>query len=199
MESNEIKTKKKKNRKCIAGTNVPVSTVAVTSVVLAILIAFLAFALVVFSAKPYDVKDGQVDVYKVSSTIYSHAIVAAMPDTISGYDNGEEIKFYIEVNDDYNSKTDDPIEQYRVYYYNKDGKKLVASNGIYRGNTETMYPLIGFFIAGMNSLKTLQKIIIAVFVVIIVVSVGLLGYLIYLIVKVKKDKNYHKKLKGNNQ
>ena len=197
MKSKETNVKNDKKRKYIAGTNVPVSRVAVTSVVLAILIALLAFALAVFSAKPYEVKDGQVDVYKVTSTIYSHAIVAAMPDTITGYDNGEEVKFYIEVNDDYNSKTDDPIEQYRVYYYNKDGKKLIASNGIYRGNTETMYPLLGFFIAGMNSLKVLQKVIIAVFVVLIVVSVALIGYLIYLLISVKKDKNYHNKLKGN--
>lgn len=193
----KTQTNEKKNKKYIAGTNVPVSRVVVTSVVLALLLGLLAFAIVVFSAKPYDVKDGQVDVYKVTSTIYSHAIVAAMPETISGYDNGEEVKFYIEVNDKFNSKTDDPIEQYRVYYYNKDGKKLIASNGIYRGNTETMYPLIGFFIAGMNSLKVLQKIIIAVFVVLIVVSVALLGYLIYLIIKVKKDKDYHKKLNPN--
>lgn len=200
MKSKETNTQntQKKDKKYIAGTNVPVSRVAVTTVVLAILIALLAFAVAVFSAKPYEVKDGQVDVYKVTSTIYSRAIVAAMPKTISGYDNGEEVKFYIEVNDDYNSKTDDPIEQYRVYYYNKDGKKLVASNGIYRGNTETMYPLIGFFIAGMNSLKVLQKVIIAVFVVLIVICVALAGYFIYLIVSVKKDKDYHKKLNTNN-
>ena len=45
-------TKEKKNRKCIAGTNVPVSRVAVTSVVLALLLGLLAFAIAVFSAKP---------------------------------------------------------------------------------------------------------------------------------------------------
>lgn len=187
--------KNKEKTKYIQGTNVTKKSVIITSILLAVLIPVTSFALAVFSAKPYEVKEGKVDVYKVTSKIYSYAIVAAMPKTISGYDNGEEIKFYIEVNDDYNRKYDDPIEQFNAYYYDKEGKKLVATNGIYRGNTETMYPLIGFFIAGMNSLKVLQKIIIAVFVVLILSVIGLAIYLTVLLIRAKKDKDYSKSLK----
>ena len=59
-----------------------------------------------------------------------------------------------------------------------------------------MYPLVGFFIAGMNSLKVLRNVIVAVFVVLILASLGLAGYLIYLLVSVKKDKAYSSKILG---
>lgn len=186
----------KNTNKYISGTNVKKKTVIIASVVLAVLLAITAFAIAIFSAKPYDVKDGQVDVYKVTSKIYSEAIVAVMPKTITGTDNGKKVDFYIEVNDDYDRKTDDPIEQFQVYYFDNNDKKQICANGIYRGNVETMYPLVGFFIAGMNSLKVLRNVIVAVFVVLILASLGLAGYLIYLLVSVKKDKAYSSKILG---
>lgn len=195
----------KKQKKTFAGSTIPVINVVVATVVLVALLITSIFGVVVFSAKPYDQKDGQVNVYKLQSKLYTKAIVAAMSDSIEGNDNGRKIKFYIEVNDDYNMETDDPVNQYRVYYM-KDGKKLVCHDGIYKGSTEDMYPLIGFFIDGMNNLKTLKKIITAVLVVVIASMVALAGYLIYVLWAVKADRKYSpsyqsmkkaKKLKNN--
>lgn len=195
----------KKQKKTFAGSTIPVINVVVATVVLVALLITSIFGVVVFSAKPYDQKDGQVNVYKLQSKLYTKAIVAAMSDSIEGNDNGRKIKFYIEVNDDYNMETDDPVNQYRVYYM-KDGKKLVCHDGIYEGSTEDMYPLIGFFIDGMNNLKTLKKIITAVLVVVIASMVALAGYLIYVLWAVKADRKYSpsyqsmkkaKKLKNN--
>lgn len=180
----------KKQKKTFAGSKVPVINVIVASVVLVALLIVSIFGAVVFSAKPYDQKDGQVNVYKLQSKLYTKAIVAAMSDSIEGNDNGRKVKFYIEVNDKYDSEKDEPINQYRVYYYDLNNKKQECVDGIYRGTTEDMYPLVGFFIDGMQNLKTLKKIITAVLVLVIISIVALAGYLIYLLWAVKTDRKY---------
>ena len=68
-ENKEVKQKKAKN--VIPGTNVSKVGVIVTSVILAVLIAIPAFFVVVFSAQPYELKDGKLDVYKLTSSIYT--------------------------------------------------------------------------------------------------------------------------------
>lgn len=180
----------KKQKKTFAGSKVPVINIIVVAVLLVALLAASIFGVVVFSAKPYDQKDGKVNVYKLQSTLYTKAIVAAMSDSIEGNDNGRKVKFYIEVNDDYDSKKDEPINQYRVYYKDLEGKKQVCVDGIYHGTTEDMYPLIGFFIDGMQNLKTLKKVITAVLVLVIISMVALAGYLIYLLWAIKTDRKY---------
>ena len=129
-ENKEVKQKKAKN--VIPGTNVSKVGVIVTSVILAVLIAISAFFVVVFSAQPYELKDGQLDVYKLTSSIYTKMIVAAMPDSIHDDDTG--IDFYVEVNDDYDYHYDEPIEQYSVYYYNDNNEKTYLYDGVYEDN-----------------------------------------------------------------
>ena len=145
-----MENKEKKQHKLIPGSKVRVSTVAIISVVLAVLLAISSFGLAVFSADVFEEKEGYTNVFKWQSKIYTKAVVAVMPKKITGNDAGRLIDFYIEENEDFDINKDEPIQQFRVYYY-KDGKKLVAKNGVYVGEINTMYPLVGFFIQGKES------------------------------------------------
>lgn len=176
-------------KKYISGSKVKVSTVVIVSVVLAVLLALSSFGFVVFSSQPFEMKDGKVNVYELKSRLYTKAVVKALPKKITGNDGGKKIDFYIEENDDYDPKTDQPIEQFRVYYY-KDGKKLVAHEGMYKGNYETMYPLVGFFIKGMDSLKVLKGVFLTLIIVVCAAVLALLIWLIVLLVRIKQDRQY---------
>lgn len=176
-------------KKYISGSKVKVSTVVIVSVVLAVLLALSSFGFVVFSSQPFEMKDGKVNVYELKSRLYTKAVVKALPKKITGNDGGKKIDFYIEENDDYDPKTDQPIEQFRVYYY-KDGKKLVAHDGMYKGNYETMYPLVGFFIKGMDSLKVLKGVFLTLIIVVCAAVLALLIWLIVLLVRIKQDRQY---------
>lgn len=176
-------------KKFISGSKVKVSTVVIVSVVLAVLLALSSFGFVVFSSQPFEMKDGKVNVYELKSKLYTKAVVKALPKKITGNDGGKKIDFYIEENDDYDPKTDQPIEQFRVYYY-KDGKKLVAHDGMYKGNYETMYPLVGFFIKGMDSLKVLKGVFLTLIIVVCAAVLALLIWLIVLLVRIKQDRQY---------
>ncbi|WP_455484874.1 hypothetical protein [Eubacterium sp.] len=176
-------------KKYISGSKVKISTVVIVSVVLAVLLALSSFGFVVFSSQPFEMKDGKVNVYELKSKLYTKAVVKALPKKITGNDGGKKIDFYIEENDDYDSKTDQPIEQFRVYYY-KDGKKLVAHDGMYKGNYETMYPLVGFFIKGMDSLKVLKGVFLTLIIVVCAAVLALLIWLIVLLVRIKQDRQY---------
>lgn len=176
-------------KKFISGSKAKVSTVVIVSVVLAVLLALSSFGFVVFSSQPFEMKDGKVNVYELKSKLYTKAVVKALPKKITGNDGGKKIDFYIEENDDYDSKTDQPIEQFRVYYY-KDGKKLVAHDGMYKGNYETMYPLVGFFIKGMDSLKVLKGVFLTLIIVVCAAVLALLIWLIVLLVRIKQDRQY---------
>lgn len=176
-------------KKYISGSKVKVSTVVIVSVVLAVLLALSSFGFVVFSSQPFEMKDGKVNVYELKSKLYTKAVVKALPKKITGNDGGKKIDFYIEENDDYDSKTDQPIEQFRVYYY-KDGKKLIAHEGMYKGNYETMYPLVGFFIKGMDNLKVLKGVFLTLIIVVCAAVLALLIWLIVLLVRIKQDRQY---------
>lgn len=176
-------------KKFISGSKVKVSTVVIVSVVLAVLLALSSFGFVVFSSQPFEMKDGKVNVYQLKSKLYTKAVVKALPKKITGNDGGKKIDFYIEENDDYDPKTDQPIEQFRVYYY-KDGEKLIAHEGMYKGNYETMYPLVGFFIKGMDSLKVLKGVFLTLIIVVCAAVLALLIWLIVLLVRIKQDRQY---------
>lgn len=176
-------------KKFISGSKVKVSTVVIVSVVLVVLLALSSFGFVVFSSQPFEMKDGKVNVYQLKSKLYTKAVVKALPKKITGNDGGKKIDFYIEENDDYDPKTDQPIEQFRVYYY-KDGEKLIAHEGMYKGNYETMYPLVGFFIKGMDSLKVLKGVFLTLIIVVCAAVLALLIWLIVLLVRIKQDRQY---------
>lgn len=176
-------------KKFISGSKVKVSTVVIVSVVLAVLLALSSFGFAVFSSQPFEMKDGKVNVYEIKSKLYTKAIIKALPKKITGNDGGKKIDFYIEENDNYDSKTDQPIEQFRVYYF-KDGKKLVAHEGMYKGNYETMYPLVGFFIKGMDNLKALKGVFLTLIIVVCGAVLALLIWLIVLLVRIKQDRQY---------
>lgn len=177
------------NKKYISGSKVKVSTVVIVSVVLAVLLALSSFGFAVFSSQPFEMKDGKVNVYEIKSKLYTKAIIKALPKKITGNDGGKKIDFYIEENDNYDSKTDQPIEQFRVYYF-KDGKKLVAHEGMYKGNYETMYPLVGFFIKGMDNLKALKGVFLTLIIVVCGAVLALIIWLIVLLVRIKQDRQY---------
>lgn len=181
--------KEKKQGKLIPGSKVRVSTVAIISVALAILLAISSFGVVVFSAKPFEEKEGQVNVYELKSKLYTKAVIRALPEKITGNDGGKLIDFYIEENDEYDPSKNEPVEQYRVYYY-LDGKKVIAHGGVYKGNYSTMYPLIGFFIKGMDNLKVLKKVFISLVVITCIAVLALLIWLIALLVRIKQERKY---------
>lgn len=176
-------------KKYISGSKVKVSTVVIVSVVLAVLLALSSFGFAVFSSQPFELKDGKANVYEIKSKLYTKAIIKALPKKITGNDGGKKIDFYIEENDNYDSKTDQPIEQFRVYYY-KDGKKLVAHEGMYKGDYETMYPLIGFFIKGKDNLKALKGVFLTLIIVVCGAVLALIIWLIVLLVRIKQDRQY---------
>ena len=189
---NEAKQKNEKN--FIPGTKVSKVGVIITSVILAVLIALSTFFVVVFSAQPYELKDGQLDVYKLTSTIYTKMIVAAMPETIHDEDTG--IDFYIEVNDNYDYHYNQPIEQYSVYYYDKDENKIYLDAGVYEDNNyninnrNSKNALMGFFISGMDSIKKIKIVVTVILVLLVIAILALLTYLITMIIRVKRDREY---------
>ena len=184
-----MENKEKKQHKLIPGSKVRVSTVAIISVVLAVLLAISSFGLAVFSADVFEEKEGYTNVFKWQSKIYTKAVVAVMPEKITGNDAGRLIDFYIEENEDFDINKDEPIQQFRVYYY-KDGKKLVAKNGVYVGEINTMYPLVGFFIQGKDNLKALKGVCITLVAVVFLAILALIIWLIYLVVSIKQSRKY---------
>lgn len=184
-----MENKEKKQHKLIPGSKVRVSTVAIISVVLAVLLAISSFGLAVFSADVFEEKEGYTNVFKWQSKIYTKAVVAVMPKKITGNDAGRLIDFYIEENEDFDINKDEPIQQFRVYYY-KDGKKLVAKNGVYVGEINTMYPLVGFFIQGQDNLKALKGVCITLVAVVFLAILALIIWLIYLVVSIKQSRKY---------
>lgn len=189
MDKQNKQNNQNKQTKYIAGSKVRVSTVAIVSVILAVLLALSSFGLAVFSATPFQLKDGKVDVYELKSKLYTEAIVNALPKKITGDDGGKKIDFYLEVNDNYDPSEDAPVEQYRVYYY-LNGKKVIATNGVYKGNYETMYPLIGFFWQGMDNLKVLKKVFTALIVLVCCAVLAFLIWLIVLLVRIKEERQF---------
>ena len=184
-----MENKENKQHKLIPGSKVRVSTVAIISVVLAVLLAISSFGLAVFSADVFEEKEGYTNVFKWQSKIYTKAVVAVMPKKITGNDAGRLIDFYIEENEDFDINKDEPIQQFRVYYY-KDGKKLVAKNGVYVGEINTMYPLVGFFIQGKDNLKALKGVCITLVAVVFLAILALIIWLIYLVVSIKQSRKY---------
>ena len=184
-----MENKEKKQHKLIPGSKVRVSTVAIISVVLAVLLAISSFGLAVFNADVFEEKEGYTNVFKWQSKIYTKAVVAVMPKKITGNDAGRLIDFYIEENEDFDINKDEPIQQFRVYYY-KDGKKLVAKNGVYVGEINTMYPLVGFFIQGKDNLKALKGVCITLVAVVFLAILALIIWLIYLVVSIKQSRKY---------
>lgn len=184
-----MENKEKKQHKLIPGSKVRVSTVAIISVVLAVLLAISSFGVAVFSADVFEEKEGYTNVFKWQSKLYTKAVVAVMPKKITGNDAGRMIDFYIEENEDFDINKDEPVQQFRVYYY-KDGEKLVAKNGVYVGQVNTMYPLVGFFIQGKDNLKALKGVCITLVAVVFLAILALIIWLIYLVVSIKQSRKY---------
>lgn len=184
-----MENKEKKQHKLIPGSKVRVSTVAIISVVLAVLLAISSFGLAVFSADVFEEKEGYTNAFKWQSKLYTKAVVAVMPKKITGNDAGRMIDFYIEENEDFDINKDEPVQQFRVYYY-KDGEKLIAKNGVYVGQVNTMYPLVGFFIQGKDNLKALKGVCITLVAVVFLAILALIIWLIYLVVSIKQSRKY---------
>ena len=61
---------------------------------------------------------------------------------------------------------------------------------MYKGNYETMYPLVGFFIKGMNNLKVLKGVFLTLIIVVCAAVLAFLIWLIVLLVRIKQDRQY---------
>lgn len=126
---------------------------------------------------------------KVSSKL----IIACMPKSITGYDNGTKIDFYVEYNKDYNDETDDPIRAFNTYYFDKDGKRHDLPGGRYQSPTQDMQVVVGFFYKAQENIKILKNVI---YVIIALVCLAVGVFLIYLWYKSwckrqEKKKNFY--------
>ncbi len=113
------------------------------------------------------------------NAVASQVMYMFMPKSYTDHDNGNEIVFYIEKNKDYNPDKDVPLEAYKVYYYDKDGKRVDTYQGHYKTATKTIYAEIAFLLMArrnINTFKNYAKIVFAVLGVVLVVGLIILWY-----------------------
>lgn len=124
---------------------------------------------------------------------YSKLIISCMPKSISGMDNGTKIDFYREYNKEYNPKTDEPITAYKIYYYDKNGKRVDLVNGQYKSETQEMQVLLGFFYEAQENIQILKNVtyvLIALFVLAMFALFIFLWYKSWVRRQNKKRKSY---------
>ena len=67
---------------------------------------------------------------------------------------------------------------------------LRIMSGVYKADYETMYPLIGFFIKGMNNLKVLKGVFLTIVIVACAAILALIIWLIVLLTRIKEDRKF---------
>ncbi len=164
---------KKKIRACIAG-------------IIACVLIIVLFCFGVAITATSNTKLGNDD---LRSKIYTKVIIAALPHSITGSDNGKEVTFYMDYNKDYDSEKDEPLKQYLPYYFEGD-KRIDLPDGVYVSPTtgKEMQVTIGFFLRGANKLKVLSSVFKVLIAILIVGSIALIIFLSYLIWCYKQDK-----------
>lgn len=113
------------------------------------------------------------------NAVASQVMYMFMPKSYTDHDNGNEIVFYIEKNKDYNPDKDVPLEAYKVYYFDKDGKRVDTYQGHYKTSTKTIYAEIAFLLLArqnINTFKNYAKIVLAVLAVLLAVGAIILWY-----------------------
>lgn len=153
--------------------------VITVGVIIALIIAILTGGLVALNSN--------------QSKVYSKLVIAMMPKTITGNDNGKKIDFYIEYNKDYNPETDEPLKAYNTYYYDANGKKKILPNGFYESPTAEMQVLIGFFYKAQEKMNSIKNVI---YVTMALLALAICALIIYLWYKSwckrqEKKKNFY--------
>lgn len=100
--------------------------------------------------------------------------------------------FYCEKNKDYNPKEDMPIDAFKYYYLDEDGKRIDLSEGMYfpasyysdekDAKKDVVYVCIGFYQTALENLQTVKKvmkIVVAVFSCLMVVAFIYVWYRIW--------------------
>lgn len=167
---------KNKIRACIAGL-----------VACSLVIVLLAFGLAVSNTS-----NTKLNTNSVQAKVYSKVIVALLPKSITGNDNGKDVTFYMDLNKDFDAEKDEPIEQYVPYYMDDEGKRIDLPTGIYTSPTtgEKMQVTVGFFLKGSNKLKVAAatlKVFMTIFVLGLIATIILLSYLIWSYRQDQKD------------
>lgn len=124
---------------------------------------------------------------------YSKLIIAAMPKTITGVDNGVKIDFYIEYNKDFDEDKDEPIKAYQVYYFDKDGKRVDLALGHYQSATADMQVTMGFLFKAqekIDSYKNVFRVCIALLIIVILALLIFLWYKSWVRRESAKKRNY---------
>lgn len=130
---------------------------------------------------------------------YSKIIIACMPEKITGTDNNKKIDFYIEYNKDFDKKKDQPINAFKVYYKDDNGKRIDLPAGHYKSRTADMQVLIGFFYQAQEKLKVVKNVVISVMFVIGVAFFGFLIYIWYLLWRNKQIRMQEQSKEYNNK
>lgn len=112
---------------------------------------------------------------KVSSKL----IIACMPKTITGNDNGRDIDFYVEYNKNYDPDKDEPIKAFLAYYYDGKGEKVELPGGRYESATADMQVVVGFFFKAQQNIKILKNVITVIISLVILCGIALLIYIWY--------------------
>lgn len=130
---------------------------------------------------------------------YSKIIIACMPEKITGTDNNKKIDFYIEYNKDFDKKNDEPINAYRVYYKDDNGKRIDLPAGHYQSRTADMQVLLGFFAEGQKNITAMKNVIIVIVVLIFGAFICFLVYIWYLLWRNKQIKKQEQSKEYNNK
>lgn len=126
----------------------------------------------------------------IQSKVYSKLIIAALPKTITGDDNGKKVTFHMALNKDFDASKDEPIRQFIPYYFDENDKRIDLPTGVYKSpkTGETMQVTVGFFLKGSNKLKVMASVIKVVIALLLLASIGLIILLSFYIWSLKQDK-----------
>lgn len=149
---------RKKLKACIAGI-----------VVCVLLIAMFGFGVAV--TKTSNTSLGASD---LQAKVYTKVIIAALPKSITGNDNGKKVTFYMDYNKDFDSSKDEPLRQFLPYYYDDNDKRIDLPTGVYFSPTtgETMQVTIGFFLRGANKLKVVSAVLQVLIVLLVIAAIA---------------------------
>lgn len=122
---------------------------------------------------------GLVYINHNQTEVSSNIMYLFMPKAITGHDNGNEITFYVEKNKDFNPKKDAPLNAYKIYYYDKNDKRVDTYQGHYKSPTNQIEAGLGFLISAkknMNIFGNFLKVVLSAAALVAIVLLILLWY-----------------------
>lgn len=136
------------------------------------------------------------------NAIYVRAIYEFMPPSVIGEVNGEEIEFFVEKNENFNSKKDisDPLTAFSYYYYDADGNRVdLGPDGTVEDDGEDVPVSMAFFPYVIeNANKFVSHIKIAAVIIVLIIIAVLIVFWFFRWSK-KQDEEKEKKYSHNNK